>query len=210
MRHPGGPGGAFLMHFLRKIKRIPIFACYHSSSKREGEREMSRWRKRMLTVLFLCYAAVLVWAILCKLQPPSEILAEQMDKPVLNLYPFRLDRSSPDLIRNQLREIRANILLFVPMGLYLSLLWGPGRGRRTLLTALAVSYSLEAAQYILRIGNADVTDLITNTAGALLGLGLYALFTKLLGKRTEGILTGVALVCTVAILTLMAVMILMN
>ena len=46
----------------------------------------------MLTVLFLCYAAVLVWAILCKLQPPSEILAEQMDKPVLNLYPFSPSR----------------------------------------------------------------------------------------------------------------------
>ena len=74
---------------------------------------------------------------------------------------------------------------------------------RKLLFAFGVSFACEAAQYTLRIGSADVTDLITNSAGALLGLALYQLGTKLLGSRTEKVFTVGALACTFLLLGLM-------
>ena len=42
-----------------------------------------------------------------------------------------------------------------------------------LLIIAGISLLLEITQYILAIGSSDITDLITNTAGGLLGCLLY-------------------------------------
>ena len=160
-------------------------------------------RRCILLTPFCLYLAVLTWIILFKTLPPAVILAERYTAPVLNLRPFAIDFSTTDLVRTQFREIRDNILLFVPVGLYLGLLWPEKGWGRKLLFAFGVSFACEAAQYTLRIGSADVTDLITNSAGALLGLALYQLGTKLLGSRTEKVFTVGALACTFLLLGLM-------
>lgn len=43
------------------------------------------------------------------------------------------------------------------------------------MTALvfAVSFALECSQYVLAVGRFDITDLITNTTGGLVGIGVY-------------------------------------
>jgi len=167
-------------------------------------------RKGMLTVLFFIYLAVLTWAILFKMHAPTQILAERLPEPILNLRPFYRERTGAEFLSFQIQEIRDNILLFIPMGLYLSLLWRKGTWYGRLLAALAVSLALETAQYSLRIGRADITDLITNGTGALMGLGGCKLAEKLLGKRTESALTYTALVCTVLVLALLSVLIIGN
>ena len=69
-----------------------------------------------------------------------------------------------------------NVIMFVPLGLLVPLLWpGTGSVRRLLGLALALSGGIEATQFVLwvTLGNyrtVDVNDLIANTAGALLGL----------------------------------------
>lgn len=74
-------------------------------------------------------------------------------------------------------EILFNILIFIPFGFFM------GRfSERSFLgkwgTIFLVSLFVETLQYIFGIGATDITDIITNTSGGLMGLLLYHAFQK--------------------------------
>lgn len=62
-----------------------------------------------------------------------------------------------------------------------------GKKRRALylLIPFAVSLFIEALQYVLYLGAADITDLIMNTLGAIWGFACYAVAAYLFRKRRE-------------------------
>ena len=75
-----------------------------------------------------------------------------------------------------------NILLFIPLGFILPLLWKEFRSRKAMgITGFLVSLGIELAQ-LLNYRISDVDDLIMNTLGALLG---YALLMLLSRKKKE-------------------------
>ena len=77
-----------------------------------------------------------------------------------------------------------NILLFVPLGFILPLLWKEFRSRRSMcFTGFLLSLGIELAQ-LLNYRVSDVDDLIMNTLGAFLG---YALLMRL-SRRKKGLL----------------------
>lgn len=77
-----------------------------------------------------------------------------------------------------------NILLFVPLGFLLPLLWKEFRRRRTMcFTGFLLSLGIELAQ-LLNYRISDVDDLIMNTLGAWLGYELL----MLLSRRREKLL----------------------
>ena len=80
--------------------------------------------------------------------------------------------------RTVFMDIVLNILLFVPFGMMLPVLFL--RLPRILVVPLGLLCSLciEAIQYLTRLGMADVDDLINNTIGALLGFLIYLLFIR--------------------------------
>lgn len=71
-----------------------------------------------------------------------------------------------------------NVLLFIPLPWTLSVLFGVRSGRRMLLVSILVSVTAEALQHWLRLGVADVDDVIFNTIGAALGLWLLRMTYK--------------------------------
>ena len=71
-----------------------------------------------------------------------------------------------------------NILLFVPLGFILPLLWKEFRSRRAMcLTGFLMSLGIELAQ-LLNYRISDVDDLIMNTLGAFLGYELLMLLSR--------------------------------
>ncbi|MGN0982950.1 MAG: VanZ family protein [Candidatus Limivicinus sp.] len=71
-----------------------------------------------------------------------------------------------------------NILLFVPLGFILPLLWKEFRSRRTMcLTGFLLSLGIELAQ-LLNYRISDVDDLLMNTLGAFLGYELMLLLSR--------------------------------
>jgi glycopeptide antibiotics resistance protein len=123
----------------------------------------------MLVGFFVVYLALLVWSVLWKLDAP---FIGGGSTGEVKLVPFvRTDQFGT----SKPFELVANVLLFVPFGLYLGLLLAPPRRWAKAVPAIAAtSFALEAAQYLLAVGSADVSDLILNTAGGLVGLGLVA------------------------------------
>lgn len=123
-----------------------------------------------LWILNVIYLIVLTWLILLK---GSVSLPAFGQFRSINLIPF-----GASLIVNgklDLGEIWMNILAFIPLGLYTGLLhprWPVGAW---CLTGLEVSLLFEIIQYILGIGATDITDVITNTTGGVLGVLLLLL-----------------------------------
>ncbi|MDD3340399.1 MAG: VanZ family protein [Lachnospiraceae bacterium] len=71
-----------------------------------------------------------------------------------------------------------NIILFLPLGLLLPLLWKRGTSfLQTALTGFCLSLAVELSQ-LFNFRATDVDDLIMNTLGTMIGYGLYHLFFR--------------------------------
>lgn len=71
-------------------------------------------------------------------------------------------------------NIAGNIAAFVPMGFLLPVVFNRIDGfYKVMLVSLAAAFSIEAAQYILRVGASDIDDIILNALGGMLGYILY-------------------------------------
>lgn len=77
-----------------------------------------------------------------------------------------------------------NLLVFVPFGLLGKLLIIKGKERKLILRAGFISLLFESLQYLFQLGASDITDLISNTLGAEIGLLAYHFFL-IFWKREE-------------------------
>jgi len=152
-------------------------------------------------VLFVIYLALLLWAILWKFEVPYIGRAAALARPI-KLVPFL--PGGNDGPSNPF-EVLGNVLLFLPFGLYLGSL--APRWRWWMLTAvfLAASLVLEITQHLLSTGSFDTSDLISNTAGGVAGLGVLALARRRFGSRLPAIGAGVAVIGTALSLIAIAI-----
>ena len=76
-------------------------------------------------------------------------------------------------------ELAANLGLFAPMALVLAFCWRGHTVAKTTLLALGISVGIEATQLLLENNRAaDITDVITNTAGGFLAACLGTLLAR--------------------------------
>lgn len=96
-----------------------------------------------------------------------------------NLYPFNtiieyIFNSSKYNFQVVFINIIANIITFIPLGFFISLLFK--KSFKLINSALFCSLiiiSIEMGQFILNVGVLDVDDLILNTVGCVLGIISY-------------------------------------
>ncbi len=150
-------------------------------------------RHVLLVVLFVVYLVLLAWTVVWKLEMPYVGAAALLPRPI-KLIPFL---PSADAGGSAPLEVVANILLFVPFGLYLGLLAPTWQWWRAMGVFIGASLILEATQHLLSTGSFDTTDMIVNTVGGLAGLGLLALARRRLQARTASVMTRVCLIGTV-------------
>ena len=154
--------------------------------------------RALLTTLFGLYLALLVWIVMWKLEIPY-IGAGELRQ--VKLVPFVSNAcngaSAP-------AEVVANVVLFIPFGLYLGLLAPAWPWWRIAVVIVGAGLTLEVAQYALAVGSSDITDVVTNTAGGLIGLALLAIVRRRLGDRTVAVMTRICSVVTVLTLLLTA------
>lgn len=80
-----------------------------------------------------------------------------------------------------------NVLMFIPYGIFISMLAGWNRvkkGGLCILTALLSSSALEFVQWMTMRGHCQMDDVVMNTLGAGIGWGIYAVIFYL-GKWRE-------------------------
>ena len=76
--------------------------------------------------------------------------------------------------------------------------------------AFFISFGIEVLQFILAIGATDITDLIANTIGGVIGVGIFYLFNKIFKNKAINILTLLASTATLGLVGLLSILLLLN
>ncbi len=158
---------------------------------------------RTLVVAFAIYLMLLVWGVLWKFTVPWIGAAAGLP------HPFKLIPFVPDGVSGASAplEVLANVLLFVPFGVYLAVLAPAVRWWIAGGIVLGTSLVLELAQPIMSTGGFDTSDLIANTAGGLVGMGVLAFLGRGRARGFGTVVTRVLVIGTVVWLVGIAVFI---
>jgi len=149
-------------------------------------------RKRIWSVLFALYCIAMAYLLFGRAEAPDGIPYAEQLRLRLNLVPFRTlrlqlrllcDGSHPRLIRHAAVNLLGNILLFIPLGIFLPKLTNRLRSLWTVLPATAgIIVLVETVQVLTLLGRCDIDDLLLNLLGSAIGYGIF--------HRTEKRLPG--------------------
>src|SRR5436190_23256254 len=124
---------------------------------------------KVTKALLIIYIVTLFWILLFKLG----VRFSYMEKRSVNLIPF-FSNGKIDL-----SEIILNVVIFVPLGIYAGVLFKRSSFGKKLFFFFLISLVFESLQFFFRIGAFDVTDIITNTIGGIIGLLIFKAIEKL-------------------------------
>lgn len=136
--------------------------------------------KGVFLSLLLCYGLLVTYWMLFGFG------RHVVDSPKYNLVPFASIKLFLKMYANHpwaaAVNLVGNIVIFVPFGVLIPLVFGGGWGRMLVLFVSAIVI-LECSQLLLHRGSLDVDDLLLNVLGALVG---YAVLQGLLWRRVGG------------------------
>lgn len=164
-------------------------------------------QKNITLGLLTVYLIVLTWIILLKMQIDFSLL-NNMNLRSINLIPY-----AGSLIVNgqvDISEIILNIVAFVPFGIYLSMLKEEWSFIRKVIPIFGVSLVFEILQYIFAIGTSDITDLIGNTLGGIIGIVIFGLLSIVLKNKTISIINVLALIGTFFVVAFLGLLTIVN
>ncbi len=135
---------------------------------------------QLTLALSAVYLVALFWIIVLKFNVSFSYLG---DTRRINLIPY----SEPLILNGKADygEIILNVLIFVPLGLYAGILFEKWNFARKVALFSFISFLLEVSQYILGIGAFDITDIINNTLGGIIGFILYQGIEKAFKNRLK-------------------------
>ena len=106
-----------------------------------------------------------------------------------------------------LGNILGNVLIFMPLGFYLSLLHPKGTVLFHTALVMAFSAAAELLQYLFMVGASDIDDVILNTLGGLIGAGVFVLFQRLFRQNVR---TAAAIFAPVGGVAMVVLLLLIN
>jgi glycopeptide antibiotics resistance protein len=168
--------------------------------------ENNKRKINMTKVLFGIYILLLIWIILFKASFSIADFIGLSKMRSINLIPFYYSTE----VSFHLREVIANLLIFVPLGIYLKML--DNDSKKVILYGFIFSVLLEVSQFIFKLGATDITDVITNVGGTILGVYAYILLEKIFRNKEKinNVLRIIALIFTVLFSMLMTLLIVSN
>jgi glycopeptide antibiotics resistance protein len=127
-----------------------------------------RIKKVFLYGVFICYILLLIKILLLSRTSHSEFRS-------INLIPFYsikeyIFSNSTTIKKFAFGNVVGNIVIFIPLGTYLSLFNNNRRVITNQLFIFIVSLFIEIIQGILGIGASDIDDIILNCLGGLIGI----------------------------------------
>lgn len=166
-------------------------------------------RSNLLTKgIFGLYLLLLTWGILLKFETNLSYLPFFYGSRVLNLLPF----SEPLIVNGELvfAEMVFNLLAFVPFGVSLPLVRQGWSFWKVIGLGFSLSLLYEILQFILTIGMADVTDLLMNTLGVVIGVGILAFMRKLFPTKVRLIVNLLGLILGGLVIFILAVLFILS
>ena len=133
---------------------------------------------KLTLVLLVIYLIAIVWILLFKLG----VRFSYMEHRQVNLIPFK------DLILNgktEYDESIMNVIIFLPLGIYTGTLFKKWNFSTHMLSFLILTLMIESIQFTFKIGAFDITDVVTNTLGGIIGFMTYKAILRAFFKQSK-------------------------
>ena len=156
-------------------------------------------------ILFAVDTLILAWILLFKM---SFSIDELYKNRSINIIPFM-----GSVIVNgriYISEIINNIVVFIPVGIYVCMLKKDWPILKKISVGFFISLGIEVLQFVLSIGATDITDLIGNTFGGIVGILVFYLFSKVFKNKTNNIINILALIATILLIVLISILLFVN
>lgn len=162
---------------------------------------------KLTKILFIIYLIVLFLIIIFKLNIPFSRLGYMRS---INLIPF----GASLIINNKLNfsEIVMNAVIFIPLGMYVEVLFKRWTAGRKIFFVFLISFICEVSQFILGVGASDITDIINNILGGIIGLVIYKGIVKIMknNDKAQKFINIIATIGTSLIVLLLSVLVIYN
>jgi glycopeptide antibiotics resistance protein len=152
-------------------------------------------REKIQTVflygVFICYILFLIKLLFLSRVSLLDVFNSQRNfERSINIIPFNsikeyMFSSSATARRFAFSNVVGNILIFIPLGTYLSLFKNNKRVMNNLLFIFIVSFFIEIIQGLLGIGALDIDDIILNCLGGLVGILGYKFLILILRDKKK-------------------------
>jgi glycopeptide antibiotics resistance protein len=169
---------------------VPCWLVFRLYRRRTPGHRLS-FQREILLLTFVVYLSGLATATLIP-NHNSRLAAEAAVGIDLHPNLASLTCSSAMLPRGStarafcIHNAKGNVMLFFPLGILMPLVWTRLRFWRGILIAIALSFSIELGQYLLKAWSnrtADVNDVVLNVFGAFLGFAFVFLLRLLRGSQ---------------------------
>jgi len=124
--------------------------------------------KTLVKTALIIYLLLLLWLVLFKTSLDIVSVLTEHQTRSISMIPFS----------GRLSEMLENFIVFIPLGLLLGAAFRETAFWKKFAFIFTLSLAIETIQYVLAIGISDITDIITNTLGGLLGLIVYKVSTN--------------------------------
>mgnify|MGYP000967463519 CR=1 FL=1 len=137
---------------------------------------LKKFLRTAIWALFIAYCLLMI-GLLFFLQRSQRAYAGYNFVPLRTITQYlKLMKSGYFPVRTAVINLAGNIVMFVPLGLFLPAIWkGLRRFRSFTVTVVAAIIAVELLQFLFRLGSCDIDDLILNVLGAGLGFGICKL-----------------------------------
>lgn len=136
-------------------------------------------------ILFISYMIIFVWIVIFKCGFVDDLKITHQFQSRLSFWERIINTSE---IENMIYRIQIgeyfhrgilepflNIVIFIPVGLYITFFQKEKRIFNTYVTSILISLAIELTQLATMIGGFSFLDLVTNVAGGLIGYFIYRL-----------------------------------
>ncbi|MGV3024555.1 VanZ family protein [Clostridium thermobutyricum] len=150
----------------------------------------------LFKISFTFYSLFLMGSILFKYVSPIGLFSDdRYFARSINLIPFN------DVINGSYNslDIWGNVILFIPLGIYISIFFKKSKVYKNIIKIAGISLIFELFQYILAIGASDISDIITNTFGGIIGITIYLIIKKIL-KQDDKVKTFISICSSVVMI----------
>ncbi len=165
-------------------------------------KKQEQFKKGFLYVIFICYILLLFKILIWSRVSITELLDSQRTLfRSVNLIPFHsinqyISGSSDTIKRFAFGNVNGNIVIFIPLGLYLPLFKKDKRVFVNFLCIFIVSLVVEILQGLLGIGVSDIDDILLNSLGGGLGILGYK-FIVLILRDERKVNTAIAILSAI-------------
>ncbi|MBC6005050.1 VanZ family protein [Paeniclostridium sp. NSJ-45] len=155
---------------------------------------------KITNILLIIYLFILTFVILFKIGFP------ELGRRSINLIPY----GGSVIVNGKINilELIYNIIAFIPFGIYISILKTNWNFIKKVVPIFGVSLVFEITQFVFGVGASDITDLINNTIGGIIGILIYVMLTKIFKSdlkinKVINIFASLGTICSVLLLVVL-------